>query len=90
MRLIPCDGCDDGISGESISLISANSVQVRYCKECRETWEALESACDAQAAVYNRLQDMFERDAREKTMLWITPLDFPKFWESEERGLKLG
>lgn len=88
--MILCDGCAGPVPGLQLSLISAKGVQVRYCVACRETWEALESACQAQAAVYNRLQDMFERDAREKTMLWITPLDFPKFWESEERGLKLG
>lgn len=89
---IRCDGCTAITDSGALSLVTANTVQVRYCAPCLDDWQALDAVCKAQAAVYQRLQDLFEQQARQQSPLRVTPLDFPKFWQAQEppRELVLG
>ena len=77
MSLIRCDGCDQSTDPLRLAIVSANGVQARYCLACVDDWQALEQACNAQAEMYQRLLQLFWQDARNKTLLKMTPLDLP-------------
>lgn len=86
---IPCDGCSVPVAPAKLAIISANGIQCRYCSECEQEWKALEIACNAQAAVFQRQLKLFWQDARKKTLLRVTPIDFPAMLGADP-GMKLG
>lgn len=74
---VRCDGCDEPYDTSQIAFYMARGHMMRYCPSCKDQYDALKHAIDAECTRYQHLLNIFSEEARKKVSLKITPLDLP-------------
>lgn len=76
--MIACDGCGYDVPVSQLAIFAPEGLQVRYCKDCTETWRNFETALNAETARLQAINALFQQDARSRCSLKVVPLDFPR------------